>query len=62
MGQKAAKKRRLEASGDNELSLCAADLASISRDQVTAMNTGNNIMRENNDIAKDRLKIEEKKL
>jgi hypothetical protein len=61
MGQKAAKKRRLEGTNDNELSAQAAELTQLSRDRVAAMITGNEIMREKNEISKERLKIEEKK-
>ncbi|PLW29268.1 hypothetical protein PCASD_25085 [Puccinia coronata f. sp. avenae] len=62
IGQKAAKKRRIDSSRADDVVSTATELAAIAKDCLTSANEGNDIRREKNDISKGLLKIEEKKL
>ncbi|EFP90411.1 uncharacterized protein PGTG_16171 [Puccinia graminis f. sp. tritici CRL 75-36-700-3] len=62
IGGKAAKKRRIEGYKDDEMLASAANFADISKDRLTALNEGNAIEKEKNEISREILKIEEKKL
>ncbi|PLW26039.1 hypothetical protein PCANC_22393 [Puccinia coronata f. sp. avenae] len=61
IGQKAAKKRRLDGLFNDTALWQAGDFACISRDRLLLLNKGNNILEQANVISSGRLTVEEKK-
>ncbi|KAI7950181.1 hypothetical protein MJO28_009002 [Puccinia striiformis f. sp. tritici] len=61
IGQKAAKRRRIEGYKDDEILSAASEFSALARDRLAFIGEGNIIAKEANALAKEQLKIEEKK-
>jgi type IV secretory pathway protease TraF len=62
MGQKAAKKRRIDQYKEDEVLSETSNFIAASKDRLASLNEGNEIMKASNAISSERVKIEEKKL
>ncbi|KNE93109.1 hypothetical protein PSTG_13498 [Puccinia striiformis f. sp. tritici PST-78] len=61
-GQKAAKRRRINGYKDDEILLAAAKFTSLARDCLAFICKGKIIAKEANTLAKEQLKIKQKKI
>ncbi|KNE88616.1 hypothetical protein PSTG_17966, partial [Puccinia striiformis f. sp. tritici PST-78] len=61
IGQKAAKKRRIDGYRDDEMLAAANEFASLAKDRLESLNQGNELLQTKLTVSQDRLKLKEKK-